>query len=189
MAQCYNCGVEIPDDDSTRLCDSCKHIMLPFLKFVGASTSSSVRRLVSNEANLRSRGVTDSGMEYLLKICELQDRHRAAEQTEEEEVPQNVRPAVRQPQERAYSEVELPADEPLRVRRKPFGKFLPSAVLALVATGILFVIWFFVELFSSQHTVDVIPLFSGIACFCAAYVAEACRKTLDDVEEIKKRFR
>ena len=30
MAKCYNCGVEIPDSDKTKLCDRCKKILLPF---------------------------------------------------------------------------------------------------------------------------------------------------------------
>ena len=118
-------------------------------------------------------------------------RFREPWKTDEADVPRTARPVRRPSAEtgNVYSEVELPADEPLKVRRTPFGRFLPSAVLALAAAGILLIVWFFVELFSAQHTVDVIPLFSGVACLFSAYVADVCRKTLSDVEEIKKRFR
>ena len=39
MPKCYNCGCDIPADDKTRLCDNCKKIILPFIKFMDASTS------------------------------------------------------------------------------------------------------------------------------------------------------
>ena len=84
MPKCYNCGCDIPSGDKTRLCDSCKKFMLPFIKFMDASTSSSTRRLLSNEKNLRNAGVTDKGMEYLLKICELHDRQKLREREERE---------------------------------------------------------------------------------------------------------
>ena len=193
MARCYNCGTELTAEDGTRLCESCKQVMLPFLKFVGASTSSSVRRLVSNEQNLRSRGVTDTGMEYLLKICELQDRNRAAEASVQPEAPvsdpldEYAQPE--EPQMQPYMEVELPQDEPLRVRRKPYGTFLSTSALVLAAAGAFLIVWFIVGLFTKEHTIDVIPLFSGAACLFSAYVAETCRKLLGDVEELKKRFR
>ena len=74
MAHCYNCGCDISEEDRTRLCDDCKKIILPFVKFMDASSSSAVRRLISNEENLRNAGVTDGGMEYLLRLCELHDR-------------------------------------------------------------------------------------------------------------------
>lgn len=191
MARCYNCGTEISNQDSTHLCDSCKQVMLPFLKFVGASTSSSVRRLVSNEQNLRNRGVTDTGMEYLLKICELQDRNRAAENNPADDEPeaQQFEDTLQTQEVPAYMEVELPQDEPLRVRRQPYGTFLSTAAIVMAAAGAFLVIWFIVGLFTKEHTVDVIPLFSGAACLFSAYVAETCRKLLGDVEELKKRFR
>ena len=83
MAHCYNCGTDMSDEDRTRLCDDCKKIILPFIKFMDASTSSAVRRLVSNEENLRNAGVTDGGMEYLLRICELHDKSKAEASGEE----------------------------------------------------------------------------------------------------------
>ena len=85
MARCYNCGCDISEEDRTKLCDECKKILLPFVKFMDASTSSAVRRLISNETNLRNAGVTDSGMEYLLRICELHDKSKAEENNEDEE--------------------------------------------------------------------------------------------------------
>ena len=74
MARCTNCGREIPEEDKTRLCEDCKRIILPFIKFMDGSDTPAVKRLLSNEKNLRSAGVTDSGMDYLYRICELRDR-------------------------------------------------------------------------------------------------------------------
>ena len=71
-------------EDKSRLCDNCKKIMLPFLKLVDASTSSAVRRLIQNEQNLRNMGITDSGMEYMLKFCELHDKKKLREREEKE---------------------------------------------------------------------------------------------------------
>ena len=79
MPKCYNCGAEITADDKLRLCDKCKSVLLPFIKFTDASTSSAVRRLITNERNLRARGVTDNGMDYLMRICEAHDREKAEE--------------------------------------------------------------------------------------------------------------
>ena len=56
MSKCYNCGCDIDPEDKTRLCDKCKRIILPFVKFMDASTSSAVRRLIQNERNLRNAG-------------------------------------------------------------------------------------------------------------------------------------
>ena len=80
MARCANCGCEIPNEEKTRLCDDCKRVILPFIKFMEASTTPAVKRLLSNEKNLRNAGVTDNGMDYLYRICELQDRRRQSEQ-------------------------------------------------------------------------------------------------------------
>ncbi|MBE6724556.1 MAG: hypothetical protein E7576_05060 [Ruminococcaceae bacterium] len=74
MARCANCGREIPEEDKTRLCEDCKRIILPFIKFMDGSDTPAVKRLLSNEPNLRIAGVTDSGMDYLYRICELKDR-------------------------------------------------------------------------------------------------------------------
>ena len=74
MARCANCGREIPEEDKTRLCEDCKRIILPFIKFMDGSDTPAVKRLLSNEPNLRVAGVTDSGMDYLYRICELRDR-------------------------------------------------------------------------------------------------------------------
>ena len=84
MSKCYNCGCDIDPEDKTRLCDKCKKIILPFVKFMDASTSSAVRRLIQNERNLRNAGVTDGGMEYLLKICEIHDKKKLREKEERE---------------------------------------------------------------------------------------------------------
>ena len=88
MARCYNCGIQIPDGDRTRLCEGCKKIMFPFMKFVDASTSPAVKRLMSNERNLRNAGVTDSGMDYLLKLCEKHDAKREENKKAQVRVPE-----------------------------------------------------------------------------------------------------
>ena len=77
MAKCYNCGTEIPADDKLRLCDRCKSVLLPFIKFTDASTSSAVRRLIANERNLRARGVTDNGSARLTIRPRSRNRHGA----------------------------------------------------------------------------------------------------------------
>ena len=97
MAHCANCGCEIPSEDRTRLCDSCKRILLPFVKFMDASTSAAVPRLIRNEKNLRNAGATDSGMEYVLRLCELHDRKRQAERDARETPPAPETPPVREP--------------------------------------------------------------------------------------------
>lgn len=83
MSKCYNCGCDIDPEDKTRLCDKCKRIILPFVKFMDASTSSAVRRLIQNERNLRNAGVTDGGMEYLLKICRDSRTRKSCREKEE----------------------------------------------------------------------------------------------------------
>ena len=189
MPKCYNCGCEIPSGDKTRLCDSCKKIILPFIKFMDASTSSAVRRLVSNEKNLRSAGVTDGGMEYLLRICELHDRQKVRER-EEREAAKN---AVRRPSETAdvteeppesYTELELPLDEPLNLRREPYGKFLPAVMAALMILGAAAMLY---EIVFGQLSVSVILCSAGL--ILAGYGLWVCRHLLHDLEEIKKRFR
>ena len=190
MPRCYNCGCDIPANDKTRLCDNCKQIILPFIKFMDASTSSSVRRLVSNEKNLRNAGVTDGGMEYLLRICELHDRKklrereereaaRAAEQrmTEPEIVPDD-------PMMDSYDELELPMDEPLDLHREPYGRFLPvvMSVLLILGTAALLL-----EIVLGDLSIAVILCAVGL--IFSGYALWVCMHLLHDIEELKKRFR
>ena len=192
MPKCCNCGCDIPSGDKTKLCDSCKKIILPFIKFMGASTSSAVRRLISNEKNLRSAGVTDGGMEYLLRICELHDRQKMRERAEREE-REAAKNAVRRPAEppelpeepaESYTELELPLDEPLDLRREPYGKFLTPVMAALMILGAAAMLY---EIVFGQLSVSVILCSAGL--ILAGYGLWVCRHLLHDLEEIKKRFR
>lgn len=189
MPRCYNCGCDIPSNDKTRLCDNCKKIILPFIKFMDASTSSAVRRLVSNEKNLRSAGVTDGGMEYLLRICELHDRQKVREREEREAAKTAVqRPA--EPEIKAddladdYTELELPMDAPLDLRREPYGKFLPAVMAALMILGAAALLY---EIVFGALSISVILCSAGL--ILTGYALWVCRHLLHDLEEIKKHFR
>ena len=199
MARCANCGCEIPDDDRTKLCDKCKRILLPFVKFMDVSSTSAVRRLVSNEANLRQAGATDSGMEYLYRICELHDRRKQSEREEkaarrqaqaqeaarlEAEEADRAKAAGRVPME----EIELPPDEPLNFRREPYGRFLPAAKIVLLLAGLMQLAWFVVRIVEKLG-MDVTPLAGGIASLAGAYAVSAVEKLRDDLNEIKRHFR
>ncbi len=191
MPHCCNCGCDIPDTDKTKLCDNCKQIILPFVKFMDASTSSAVRRLVSNEKNLRNAGVTDGGMEYLLRICELHDRkkmrereEREAAQTASQTIPAKSAVPENETAQNSYTEMELPLDEPLNLCRDPYGKFLPLATYALPVLGAAAIIY---EIVFGSLSIPVI--LCGAGMLLSSYVSFVCRKILHDLEEIKKRFR
>ena len=191
MPKCYNCGCDIPSDDKTRLSDNCKKFMLPFIKFMDASTSSSTRRLLSNEKNLRNAGVTDKGMEYLLRICELHDRQKLREREEREAAKAA---AIRDadpgklaeelfPQDN-YAEIELPVDEPLDLHREPYGGFLTGVMCALILLGAAALI---LEIVIGDMSIPVILCAVGL--MIGGYALHVCKKLLHDLEEIKKRFR
>ncbi|MBR5365893.1 MAG: hypothetical protein IK132_06605 [Clostridia bacterium] len=200
MARCANCGCAIPDDDKTRLCDGCKRILLPFVKFMDVSSTSAVRRLVSNEGNLRQAGVTDSGMEYLYRICELHDRRKQtdreeraarrqaqAEEQEAERLASEERAREEERQRRMpMEEIELPPDEPMRLH-PPIGKLLGAAKVALILAGLMMLAWFVVRIVMKLG-MDVTPLAGGIASLIGAYAVSVCEKLRDDLEEIKRRF-
>ncbi|MBQ4354149.1 MAG: hypothetical protein IJC71_04570 [Clostridia bacterium] len=193
MAHCCNCGIEIPSEDKIRLCDRCKKIILPFVKFMDASTSSAVRRLVSNERNLRNAGVTDGGMDYLFRICELHDKQKMREKQEREQAGavQTVQTSEEEqplPQDNGYFEEELPMDKPLQLRRKPYGGFLPAAEILLLIVGAVLAVLCVIG-FVQNGEVDFVALACAVASFCAAYAADTARKLLSDLEEIKKQFR
>lgn len=209
MARCYNCGCDISDDDKTKLCDECKTVILPFIKFMDASTSSAVRRLVSNEENLRNAGVTDSGMDYLLKICDIHDRKKAEESAEGQEdedlfdqeiegnddmvfdiegTPVETAQPEQPEQPVQYSDVEIPLDKPLNIIRKPYAQFIVAAeiVLGIVAAALL--VWFFVD-YLAWSKVDFSAVAGCIACAAGVYLADSLRKMIYDIEELKKHFR
>lgn len=191
MPRCYNCGCDIPANDKTRLCDKCKKIILPFIKFMDASTSSAVRRLVSNEKNLRNAGVTDGGMEYLLRICELHDRKKVRER-EEREAAKAAAQRAAEPEitaddfaDTGYTELELPMDEPLDLRREPYGRFLAVVQYALILIGAAALV---LEIVLAE-TISISVILCSVGLILAAYAVSVFRPLLHDLEEIKKRFR
>lgn len=191
VAYCCNCGIEIPETDKTRLCDRCKKILLPFVKFMDASTSSGVKRLISNEQNLRNAGVTDSGMDYLLKVCELHDKKKMQERREREAKQQTpTEQPIAEPVKvtESYTETELPMDEPLNLIRTPYGTLLPAAEVVLTIVGTALAAWFIYAIITKQG-VEIPSLVGSIGAFFSAYAANAAKKILADLEEIKKRFR
>lgn len=194
MAKCYNCGADIPADDKLRLCDRCKSVMLPFIKFTDASTSSAVRRLIANERNLRARGVTDNGIDYLMRICEAHDREKAAEKArrdaEAAAKASRTQPAAppAPPKEDEYLEIDLPMDEALDLHRKPYGKFLSLAGILLLLCGIGLLVWTVLQYVTAQ-TLEIPALITALGAFAAAGICPPLKKLIHDVEEIKKRFR
>ena len=198
MAYCYNCKTEISDDDKTKLCDKCKRIILPFIKFMDASTSSAVRRLVSNERHLRNAGVTDSGMEYLFKMCELHDKKKFKERDEKnaaraaaaslEAQAEKERADEEARNYRDYSEVELPLDEPMHLNRASYGTHLATAQIVTLISAVALIVWFIIEL-AMYKTVNVAAVIASIPAFASAYAIGTVKKMLYDLSEIKKRFR
>lgn len=193
VAYCCNCGIEVPENDKTRLCDRCKKILLPFVKFMDASTSSGVKRLISNEQNLRRSGVTDSGMDYLLKVCELHDKKKMQERKEREAARQSAAASQQIREEEptiteSYIETELPMDEPLNLIREPYGGLLRTAEIVLILVGAALAAWFIYAIITKQG-IEIPSLISSIGAFFSAYIANTAKKILADLEEIKKRFR
>ena len=41
-----------------------------------------------------------------------------------------------------YSDIELPADEPLRFAEKPYGDYLPAVSVILAVVGAVLAVWF-----------------------------------------------
>ncbi|MBQ2725912.1 MAG: hypothetical protein IJF78_09410 [Clostridia bacterium] len=194
MAKCYNCGTQISADDKLRLCDRCKSILLPFIKLTDASTSSAVARLISNERNLRARGVTDNGMDYLMRICEAHDREKVAEKARREaqkapkQPPQPQQTAPQPVPEEEYLEIDLPMSAPLSVHRKPYGGFLTLSAVILFLCGTGFLAWAVLQWITAQ-TADIPSILAAVGSFAAGSVCFPLKKLIHDVEEIKKQFR
>ena len=197
MAYCYNCRAQIPDDDKTKLCDHCKVFMLPFVKFMGASTSSAVRRLLSNEQNLRRRGVTDSGMQYLLNICERHDNKKLKEREEKsarlaaeaaaEAEAEAIRAEEARRNYRDYSDIELPVDEPLVFERNGYGAHLTTAMVISIISAIALLVWFVIDFIVNKNT-NVVAVIAAIPAVAFAYAIHVMKKAVHDLNEIKKRF-
>ena len=197
MARCANCGCEIPNEEKTRLCDNCKRILLPFVKLMDASSTSAVRRLVSNEGNLRKAGATDGGMEYLYRICELHDRQRQAMRAEraakaealrDEQLAQAAQRALQPDPRGPMEEMELPPEEPLRLHSDAVGKHLSVAKVVLYASGVMQIVWF-VWRIVGKLGMDATPLLSGASSLAAGYAVGAAEKLREDLNEIKRHFR
>lgn len=205
MSRCYNCGCEIAAEDKTRLCDDCKKVLLPFVKFMDASTSSAVRRLVSNENNLRNAGVTDSGMEYLLRICELHDKKKAegsrntgeseyeitetADSYERTDVGHSdVAPTADETPVAQYTDIEIPLDKPLNLIRRSYGQYLAAAEIVLGVIAVMSVVWFLVNLIA-WNKVDFTAVVAAMISGVTVYIADCVRRMIYDIEEMKKHFR
>ena len=194
MAKCYNCGTEIPADDKLRLCDRCKSVLLPFIKFTDASTSSAVRRLIANERNLRARGVTDNGMDYLMRICEAHDQAKIEEQARRDaeksaKIPPQ-QPAAPQPvkPKEEYMEIDLPIEEPLDLHRAPYGGAVSAVRVLLILCGIGFFGWAVYQYITVQ-ALEIPALIAAVECFAASALCPPLKKLIHDMEELKKRFR
>ncbi len=194
MAKCYNCGTEIPADDKLRLCDRCKSVLLPFIKFTDASTSSAVRRLIANERNLRARGVTDNGMDYLMRICEAHDQAKMEEQARRDaekaaKIPPQ-QPAAPQPvkPKEEYMEIDLPIEEPLDLHREPYGGAVGAVCVLLILCGIGFLGWAVYQYIAVQ-TLEIPCLMAAVGCFAVSALCPPLKKLIHDMEELKKRFR
>jgi len=193
VAYCYNCKTEIPDGDKTRLCDQCKTIILPFVKFMDASTSSAVRRLISNERNLRNIGVTDGGMEYLLRLCELHDKKKLSERDLKKTIAPEPIENVPKVEETAQatpecSEDKLPVDEPIILNRTAYGKNLSVCAILLLLVGVGLIISAVVGYVMSEP-LEVDAIIGSVGFFVAAHVVNVLRKTTADLDEIKKSFK
>ncbi len=197
MAKCYNCGADIPEDDKTLLCEKCKKIILPFVKLTEASTSSSVRRLISNEKNLRRMGVTDAGMDYLFSVCEKADQRKAQQRlevnlaaSERKHEHRAAEKAAEPPKTRKQilADMELPEDEPIRYCRKRYGGLITAAEVLLILAALGLAGWFIYRLVTAGEW--EIPSILGAAGFgLGAYLASVMRKIHHDLHELKNRFR
>ncbi len=181
--------------DKTRLCEKCKKIMLPFVKFTDASTSSAVRQLIFNEKNLRKAGLTDSGMDYLLRICEIRDKKRLEErQNREMERRAEEEKAAEMQAEKAvldaapaYTEFELPMDEPLDFIQKPYGKYIFIAEIAAAVSAVVSAGYFIYSCAAGNVSFFSLAVTAGLSA--SAYTADVARKLTHDINEVKKRLR
>ena len=198
MASCANCGREIPDEDKTRLCDDCKRVILPFIKFMEGSDTPAVKRLLSNERNLRSAGVTDSGMDYLYRICTLHDRKWQSAQEAKansstaaafgpvdaggkgggKKITAKNLPAPQfgdsQPVQRtAAKEDPQPADpvqeeEALASPAVSFGRALPAAKWIMILSGTAALLWFTAKILTREFAGESLTDSIDVGALCTA---------------------
>lgn len=198
MASCANCGREIPDEDKTRLCDDCKRVILPFIKFMEGSDTPAVKRLLSNERNLRSAGVTDSGMDYLYRICSLHDRKWQSAQEAKansstaaafgpvdagdkgggKRITAKNLPAPQfgnsQPIRKAAAEEEnQPADtvQDEEIQASPavsFGRALPAAKWIMILAGTAALLWFAAKILTREFAGESLTDSIDVGALCTA---------------------
>ena len=197
MVKCYNCGAEISDEDKTLLCDNCKKIILPFVKFTEASTSSSVRRLVSNEKNLRRMGVTDAGMDYLFSVCEKADQKKtqqrleknlAASERKHESRRQSQLADPPKTRKQILADMELPFEEPLRYCKRKYGRFITAAEVLLITAALALAGWFVYRAVATGEW-DVPAAIGALGLAASAYIASVVRRLHHDLHELKNKFR
>lgn len=197
MASCANCGREIPDEDKTRLCDDCKRVILPFIKFMEGSDTPAVKRLLSNERNLRTAGVTDSGMDYLYRICSLHDRKWQSAQEAKansstaaafgpvdagdkgagKKITAKNLPAPQfgnsQPVRKAAEEEPQPADS-VREEEIPaspaitFGRALPAAKWIMILSGTAALLWFAAKILTREFAGESLTDSIDVGALCTA---------------------
>lgn len=197
MASCANCGREIPDEDKTRLCDDCKRVILPFIKFMEGSDTPAVKRLLSNERNLRSAGVTDSGMDYLYRICTLHDRKWQSAQEAKansstaaafgpvdagdkgggKKITAKNLPAPQfgdsQPVQKAAAEAPQPADlaQEEELASSPalsFGRALPAAKWIMILSGTVSLLWFAAKILTREFAGESLTDSIDVGALCTA---------------------
>ncbi len=198
MARCANCGCEIPNEEKTRLCEDCKRVILPFIKFMEASTMPAVKRLLSNEKNLRNAGVTDNGMDYLYRICELQDRRRQSEQEAKamsrtaaaygkaaEEPDKTDKPDKSEKSEKASKgadaqekkdsaeEPEDEYDEEERERDRISGAGLTAAKWIMILSGTAALVWFAAKVVTRHLVGESLTDSIDVAALSAAFASYA----------------
>lgn len=198
MARCANCGREIPDEDKTRLCDDCKRVILPFIKFMEGSDTPAVKRLLSNERNLRSAGVTDTGMDYLYRICTLHDRKwQSAQEAKANSstaaafgtpdggeaagggkkitaknlpAPQlgDSAPAPKPAKKEAEPEDSIPEEEHAEEPAVSFGRALPAAKWIMILAGTASLIWFAAKILTREFAGESLTDSIDAGALCAA---------------------
>ena len=202
MACCSNCGKEIPNEDKTRLCDDCKRVILPFIKFMEGSDTPAVKRLLSNERNLRSAGVTDTGMDYLYRICELHDRKSqsakeakansstaaayrtpdAEEKSGGKKVTAKNLPAPQfgdsAPVPKASNADEDPEESAAEEERAgetvlTFGRALPAAKWIMILTGTASLLWFAAKILTREFAGESLTDAIDVGALCASLASYA----------------
>jgi hypothetical protein len=82
---CENCRCKISDiEDNTDIkdiiksnfCLKCQDIILPFINFINKKSTSAVKFYEANKRSLTARGITESGLLYILNYCKYLDNKK-----------------------------------------------------------------------------------------------------------------